>query len=198
MSNNANPCNSNQLSLVTRNKTRKSKKVISIFRSIYSNKQPSVAPLDPSDSAPSDEQQTRSHSTHHHPLHHHQHHNHSANDGNSEQVPRPRSYTQIAPQTQTDDLGPLPPGWSQQVAETGRIFFIDHNTRSTTWKDPRTGKPSFSPQNQHNSNRANTLKGPCNKSSAVDDLGPLPPGWEERVHRDGRIFFINHSKSIKN
>uniref|UniRef100_A0A8C0EG67 HECT-type E3 ubiquitin transferase n=1 Tax=Bubo bubo TaxID=30461 RepID=A0A8C0EG67_BUBBB len=25
------------------------------------------------------------------------------------------------------------------------------------------------------------------------DLGPLPPGWEERTHTDGRIFFINHN-----
>lgn len=28
----------------------------------------------------------------------------------------------------------------------------------------------------------------------VDELGPLPPGWEERVHSDGRIFFIDHSE----
>uniref|UniRef100_A0AAX7VA91 HECT-type E3 ubiquitin transferase n=1 Tax=Astatotilapia calliptera TaxID=8154 RepID=A0AAX7VA91_ASTCA len=26
------------------------------------------------------------------------------------------------------------------------------------------------------------------------DLGPLPPGWEERVHTDGRTFYIDHSK----
>uniref|UniRef100_A0A8C7QEK1 HECT-type E3 ubiquitin transferase n=1 Tax=Oncorhynchus mykiss TaxID=8022 RepID=A0A8C7QEK1_ONCMY len=26
------------------------------------------------------------------------------------------------------------------------------------------------------------------------DLGPLPPGWEERVHADGRTFYIDHSK----
>ena len=26
-----------------------------------------------------------------------------------------------------------------------------------------------------------------------DDLGPLPEGWEERVHTDGRIFFIDHN-----
>lgn len=28
---------------------------------------------------------------------------------------------------------------------------------------------------------------------AVDELGPLPDGWEERIHTDGRIFFIDHS-----
>lgn len=26
-----------------------------------------------------------------------------------------------------------------------------------------------------------------------DELGPLPEGWEERVHTDGRIFYIDHS-----
>lgn len=28
----------------------------------------------------------------------------------------------------------------------------------------------------------------CNKNVAF-----LQPGWEERTHTDGRIFFINHS-----
>jgi hypothetical protein len=27
-----------------------------------------------------------------------------------------------------------------------------------------------------------------------DELGPLPEGWEERIHTDGRIFFIDHSE----
>lgn len=26
-----------------------------------------------------------------------------------------------------------------------------------------------------------------------DELGSLPEGWEERVHTDGRIFYIDHS-----
>ena len=28
---------------------------------------------------------------------------------------------------------PLPPGWAMQRAANGRIFFIDHNSRGTTW-----------------------------------------------------------------
>ena len=27
-----------------------------------------------------------------------------------------------------------------------------------------------------------------------DELGALPEGWEQRVHTDNRIFFIDHSK----
>jgi len=72
-----------------------------------------------------------------------------------------------------------------QVAPNGRVFFIDHNTKSTTWIDPRTNKPSPAPQPNH---VPNTLL-----ASVIDDLGPLPDGWEERVHTDGRIFFIDHN-----
>lgn len=80
----------------------------------------------------------------------------------------------------------LPPNWSMQVAPNGRVFFIDHTNRTTTWVDPRTSRPSPVP---------NRGKQPVNKPlyTSMDDLGPLPPSWEERVHTDGRIFFINHS-----
>uniref|UniRef100_A0A8C0FCI4 HECT-type E3 ubiquitin transferase n=1 Tax=Bubo bubo TaxID=30461 RepID=A0A8C0FCI4_BUBBB len=29
-----------------------------------------------------------------------------------------------------------------------------------------------------------------------NDLGPLPPGWEERIHLDGRTFYIDHSNQV--
>lgn len=32
---------------------------------------------------------------------------------------------------------PLPPGWEKQADIDGKIFFIDHNTRTTSWVDPR-------------------------------------------------------------
>lgn len=81
----------------------------------------------------------------------------------------------------------LPAGWSLQVAPNGRLFFIDHNTKTTTWVDPRTGKPSDLP-------RHGSLPG--SQQNTMDDLGPLPDGWEERVHTDGRIFFIDHTARI--
>ena len=34
------------------------------------------------------------------------------------------------------------------------------------------------------------------ESADIDGLGPLPDGWEERVHSDGRIFFIDHNNKI--
>lgn len=36
---------------------------------------------------------------------------------------------------------PLPDGWEMRFTEQGVPFFIDHNTKSTTYNDPRTGKP---------------------------------------------------------
>ena len=41
-------------------------------------------------------------------------------------------------QTQTASLlGPLPSGWEMRMTNTGRIYFVDHNTKITTWDDPR-------------------------------------------------------------
>ncbi|XP_054722062.1 E3 ubiquitin-protein ligase NEDD4-like [Uloborus diversus] len=82
----------------------------------------------------------------------------------------------------------LPAGWSMQVAPNGRVFYIDHNSKTTTWIDPRTGKPSILPNQSNVPNRP--------RFSSVDDLGPLPEGWEERFHTDGRIFFIDHNSRI--
>ncbi|KRG05840.1 E3 ubiquitin-protein ligase Nedd-4 isoform X4 [Drosophila mojavensis] len=81
-------------------------------------------------------------------------------------------------QTAASEEEALPPRWSMQVAPNGRTFFIDHEARRTTWIDPRNGRASPMP----------------NQTRRVeDDLGPLPEGWEERVHTDGRVFYIDHN-----
>uniref|UniRef100_A0A3Q2YKT6 E3 ubiquitin-protein ligase n=1 Tax=Hippocampus comes TaxID=109280 RepID=A0A3Q2YKT6_HIPCM len=77
--------------------------------------------------------------------------------------------------------GSMPVGWEVRSAPNGRPFFIDHNTKTTTWKDPRLVTPVHV--------RRRTSLDPS-------DLGPLPPGWEERVHSDGRIFYIDHNTKI--
>ncbi|XP_056632775.1 E3 ubiquitin-protein ligase NEDD4 isoform X8 [Diorhabda sublineata] len=81
----------------------------------------------------------------------------------------------------------LPAGWSIQRAPNGRLFFIDHNEKTTSWVDPRTGRASPMP---------NQAAAPIINRKPDDDLGPLPEGWEERVHSDGRIFFIDHNTRI--
>jgi len=32
----------------------------------------------------------------------------------------------------------LPPGWEQRITPEGRVYFVDHENRTTTWNDPRT------------------------------------------------------------
>ncbi|KAK1150049.1 E3 ubiquitin-protein ligase NEDD4-like isoform X2 [Acipenser oxyrinchus oxyrinchus] len=76
------------------------------------------------------------------------------------------------------ESGFLPAGWELRSAPNGRPFFIDHNTKTTTWEDPRLKIP---------------VQMRRRPSLDPTDLGPLPPGWEERVHTDGRIFYIDHN-----
>jgi protein yorkie len=40
------------------------------------------------------------------------------------------------------DLGPLPEGWEQAQTPEGEIYFINHQTRTTSWFDPRIRKLS--------------------------------------------------------
>lgn len=80
-------------------------------------------------------------------------------------------------QTVDQDQGFLPKGWEMRHAPSGRAFYINHFTKTTTWEDPRLRIPvQLRP------------KPPIDLS----DLGPLPPGWEERTHTDGRVFYIDH------
>ncbi|XP_030626129.1 E3 ubiquitin-protein ligase NEDD4-like isoform X4 [Chanos chanos] len=93
------------------------------------------------------------------------------------QSPQPSPYS--SPKSQhKNNQSFLPPGWEMRIAPNGRPFFIDHNSRTTTWEDPRLKYPV------HMRTKATLDPG---------DLGPLPPGWEERVHADGRTFYIDHN-----
>ncbi|XP_063268527.1 E3 ubiquitin-protein ligase NEDD4 isoform X3 [Prinia subflava] len=102
----------------------------------------------------------------------------SISTGRQPQATSSDSSQQPSQQQPEMEQGVLPKGWEVRHAPNGRPFFIDHNTKTTTWEDPRL-KISAHP-------RRKTSLDPV-------DLGPLPPGWEERTHTDGRIFFINHN-----
>ncbi|XP_025037191.2 E3 ubiquitin-protein ligase NEDD4-like isoform X5 [Pelodiscus sinensis] len=96
------------------------------------------------------------------------------------QSPQPSPYTSPKPQHKVAQSF-LPPGWEMRIAPNGRPFFIDHNTKTTTWEDPRLKFPV------HLRSKA---------SLNPNDLGPLPPGWEERIHLDGRTFYIDHRSQV--
>lgn len=37
----------------------------------------------------------------------------------------------------THALGPLPEGWEEGITNMGERYYINHATRTTTWRDPR-------------------------------------------------------------
>ncbi|KAK4425168.1 putative phosphoinositide phosphatase SAC9 [Sesamum alatum] len=52
------------------------------------------------------------------------------------------AYGYQSPGTYAGYVAPLPPGWEKRSdAVTGKTYFIDHNTRTTTWNHPCPDKP---------------------------------------------------------
>ena len=64
------------------------------------------------------------------------------------------------------------------------LLCFSHLTQITTWQDPRKGS----------SNALNSRTPPNSQSPNVSlqNLGPLPPGWEQASTPEGDIYFINH------
>ncbi|KAJ6664254.1 hypothetical protein lerEdw1_008473 [Lerista edwardsae] len=77
-------------------------------------------------------------------------------------------------QTSEMDQGLLPEGWEVRNAPNGRPFFIDHNTKTTTWDDPRVKAPAFM--------KRRISLGPV-------DLGPLPAVPYSRDYKRKYEFF---------
>lgn len=68
--------------------------------------------------------------------------------------------------TDHDPLGPLPPGWEKRQ-DNGRVYYVNHNTRTTQWEDPRT---------------QGMIQEPA-----------LPPGWEMKYTSEGVRYFVDHN-----
>ncbi|KAL8392553.1 hypothetical protein RB595_002662 [Gaeumannomyces hyphopodioides] len=82
--------------------------------------------------------------------------------------------------------GELPPGWEQRFTPEGRSYFVDHNTRTTTWVDPRRQQYIRMYGGQNNAN--GTIQ-----QQPVSQLGPLPSGWEMRLTNTARVYFVDHN-----
>ena len=76
-----------------------------------------------------------------------------------------------------EHLVPLPQGWEVLFTANGRPYFVDHHTRTTTWKDPR------------DSVSAATTTTLANRVT----LGLLPSGWEISKTVTGRTYFTDHN-----
>nr|XP_012773611.1 membrane-associated guanylate kinase, WW and PDZ domain-containing protein 3 isoform X2 [Maylandia zebra] len=71
-----------------------------------------------------------------------------------------------------DSLEPLPFNWEMAYTETGMVYFIDHNTKTTTWLDPRLAKKAKPPEK-------------C-------EDGELPYGWEEIDDPQYGTYYVDH------
>lgn len=85
----------------------------------------------------------------------------------------------------TAGTGELPGGWEQRHTPEGRAFFVDHNTRTTTWVDPR--------RQQYIRMYGNNAAGTTIQQQPVSQLGPLPSGWEMRLTNTARVYFVDHN-----
>lgn len=72
-----------------------------------------------------------------------------------------------------NQLGPLPEGWEKALTDDGRVYFVDHNQKSTSWIDPRTKNV---------------------RKQDLADLKPgeLPYGWEQAYDQSCGVYFIDH------
>ena len=86
----------------------------------------------------------------------------------------------------TAGTGELPAGWEQRHTPEGRAYFVDHNTRTTTWVDPR--RQQYIRMYGQNATNQTTIQ-----QQPVSQLGPLPSGWEMRLTNTARVYFVDHN-----
>ncbi|RMZ88822.1 hypothetical protein DV736_g3960, partial [Chaetothyriales sp. CBS 134916] len=86
----------------------------------------------------------------------------------------------------TAGTGELPAGWEQRHTPEGRAYFVDHNTRTTTWVDPR--RQQYIRMYGGNQQGSTTIQ-----QQPVSQLGPLPSGWEMRLTNTARVYFVDHN-----
>lgn len=87
----------------------------------------------------------------------------------------------------TAGTGELPAGWEQRHTPEGRSYFVDHNTRTTTWVDPR--RQQYIRMYGQNPTGNNTTI----QTQPVSQLGALPSGWEMRLTNTARVYFVDHN-----
>ncbi|KAJ3093996.1 hypothetical protein HK100_006322 [Physocladia obscura] len=91
--------------------------------------------------------------------------------------------------------GPLPAGWEQRLTSDGCTYFVDHNTRTTTWLDPRRNKPRTNPGGSTTPGQAQVYLLQMQTQTAAT-FGPLPSGWEMRITNTNRMYYVDHESKI--
>jgi E3 ubiquitin-protein ligase NEDD4 len=83
-----------------------------------------------------------------------------------------------------DSLGRLPAGWERKEDNLGRTYYVDHNTRATSWSRPTNPASSSAivPSTE--------ITPPV---ASLSSTGELPLGWEMKHTPEGRPYFIDHN-----
>ncbi|XP_077009852.1 membrane-associated guanylate kinase, WW and PDZ domain-containing protein 2 isoform X4 [Tamandua tetradactyla] len=72
----------------------------------------------------------------------------------------------------SEDSDPLPDNWEMAYTEKGEVYFIDHNTKTTSWLDPRLAKKAKPPEE-------------CKENE-------LPYGWEKIDDPIYGTYYVDH------
>ena len=116
-----------------------------------------------------------------------------ANSPSQMEAPTPTSannasaVSMMATGATTAGTGELPAGWEQRHTPEGRSYFVDHNTRTTTWVDPRR-QQYIRTYGQNPGGNNTTIQ-----TQPVSQLGALPSGWEMRLTNTARVYFVDHN-----
>uniref|UniRef100_A0A8C8EAY2 HECT-type E3 ubiquitin transferase n=1 Tax=Otus sunia TaxID=257818 RepID=A0A8C8EAY2_9STRI len=91
--------------------------------------------------------------------------------------------------------------WERRVDNMGRIYYVDHFTRTTTWQRPTLESVRNYEQWQLQRSQLQGAMQQFNQrfiygNKEFDPLGPLPHGWEKRTDSNGRVYFVNHNTRI--
>ena len=82
----------------------------------------------------------------------------------------------------------LPPGWEQRIdPRTNKPYFVDHNTKSTQWDDPRPNYYASNPpqQQQHRQSPAGARMIPIRKvEGQASPVGGRSPAMQRRGNGD--------------
>ncbi|KAM8914632.1 membrane-associated guanylate kinase, WW and PDZ domain-containing protein 1b isoform 4-T4 [Spinachia spinachia] len=84
-----------------------------------------------------------------------------------------------------DPLGTLPDNWEMAYTENGEVYFIDHNTKTTSWIDPRCmDKPQKPLEECEDDEGVHTEE--------LDNDLELPPGWEKIDDPVYGVYYVDH------
>ncbi|XP_039707698.1 membrane-associated guanylate kinase, WW and PDZ domain-containing protein 1 isoform X10 [Pteropus medius] len=96
-----------------------------------------------------------------------------------------QKFPQYLPLSAEDNLGPLPENWEMAYTENGEVYFIDHNTKTTSWLDPRClNKQQKSLEECEDDEGVHTEE--------LDSELELPAGWEKIEDPVYGIYYVDH------